>query len=260
MEDVHAAGVADGAQAAPALLVSLHDVSPLTLEACQRAYTLLIDAGLRPTQLTAFVIPFHEGQARLDEHPPSIRWLRARADEGVDLVMHGLTHRMKGRAWSPVGFFRAHLFARGQGEFFACDGPEAERRLAQGAEILRRAGLEVATRAFIPPAWLLSPAASAAVAAAGFDFVERWGGIVAGDAAEPRARRVIGWGSLGELEARATALFAAVQARRAAVDTRLAVHPVDVDRPSQRRAVGRVLARLLPQMRRLRYTDYLAGN
>jgi hypothetical protein len=37
----------------------------------------------------------------------------------------------------------------------------------------------------------------------------------------------------------------------------VAVHPVDVDRPSQRRAVGRVLSRLLPRMRPLRYRDYL---
>jgi predicted deacetylase len=255
MEDLHAAGLTP----APALLVSLHDVSPLTLDACQRAYAMLIEAGLAPRQLTAFVIPFHEEQVRIDQHEPSIRWLRARADEGVDLVMHGLTHRMSGRCWTPAGFARGHIFARGQGEFFTCDGAEAQRRLDQGTAILRRAGLEGATRAFIPPAWLLSPAAAAVVASAGFDFVERFAGIVTGPAHAPLAPRVIGWGSLSELEARATALYAGWQARRTAVDTRLAVHPVDVDRPSQRRAVGRALGRLLSRMRPLRYSDFLAG-
>ncbi|HEX3693768.1 MAG TPA: DUF2334 domain-containing protein [Polyangia bacterium] len=258
MEDVHAAGLGRAPSSPPALLISLHDVSPLTLEACQRAYALLADAGVQPGQLTAFVIPFHEGKVRVDEHAETVRWLRTVADAGVDLVMHGLTHQMIGRAWTPGGFARAHVFARGQGEFFLCDEGDARRRLDEGAAILRRAGLATATRAFIPPAWLLSPAAERAVAAAGFDYVERFDGIVIGD--EKRARRVIGWGSLSALEARATAIYAALQARSAAVDTRLAVHPVDVDPPSQRRAVKRVLGRLLSRMRPLRYADYLAGR
>jgi uncharacterized protein len=258
MEDIHAAGLASAARTveSPALLVSLHDVSPLTLPACQRAYALLTEAGLAPCQLTALVIPFHEAKARLDEDAASVRWLRGLADDGVDLVMHGLTHRMAGRAWSPLGIVRAHVFARGQGEFFACDEADARRRLDEAAAILRRAGLGSATRAFVPPAWLLSRAAAAVVAATGFDFVERWRGIVA-RVASPRASRVIGWGSLSELEARMTALHATLQARRAVADTRLAIHPADVDRPSQRRAVRRVLERLLPRMQPLRYTDYL---
>jgi predicted deacetylase len=260
MEDVHAAALMPAGPTAPALLISLHDVSPLTLGACQRAWAMLTEAGVRASQLTAFVIPFHESKVRVDEHPETARWLSTLAGQGADLVMHGLTHRMTGRSWTPAGFARAHVFARGQGEFFRCDGAEASRRLEEGAAILRRAGLDAATRAFVPPAWLLSPAAAAAVEAVGFDFVERFDGIaVSGQRDRRLARRVIGWGSLSELEARATAIYAGWQARRAVVDTRLAVHPVDVDRPSQRRAVTRALARLLSRMRPLRYSDFLAA-
>src|SRR5204863_1231472 len=136
---------------------------------------------------------------------------------------------------------------RGQGELLRASAQAAERALDEGAAILRRAGLEAATRAFVPPAWLLSPAARAIVARAGFDFYELFGGIVHG--ARLRASRVIGWGSLNAVEAGATAAYAWAQTLLPARDTRLAVHPADMRRPLQRRAIGRALARLRTRTR-----------
>jgi predicted deacetylase len=254
MEVVHAAGVTPP----PALLVSLHDVSPLTLEPSQEAVRLLEDLGVGPAQLSVFVIPFHEGKTPLDQHPPTVAFLRDLADRGARLVMHGLTHRMTGRAWTPAGLCRAHLFARGQGEMYRCTTADAEARIDQARDILARAGLSSAAQAFVPPAWLLSAAAHAVVAAAGFEFFELFGGIIYRK--QRLARRVIGWGSLGELEARVTALYAELQHRLPPVDTRLAVHPVDITRGSQRRAIARVVGRLLPRLRPLSYTDYLAQS
>src|SRR5262249_47260505 len=87
----------------PALLVSLHDVSPLTLELCEQALALVRASGLKTEELTVLVIPRHEGQLSVDQHPPTVRFLRALADGGARLVMHGLTHRMTGRALTPAG-------------------------------------------------------------------------------------------------------------------------------------------------------------
>jgi predicted deacetylase len=240
----------------PALLVSLHDVSPLTLEPAQAAASLLGELGIAPAQLTVFVIPFHESKTPLDQHPPTVAFLRDLADRGARLVMHGLTHRMNGRAWTPAGLLRGHIFARGQGEMYRCTAADAEARIDQARGILARAGLSGAARAFVPPAWLLSAAAHDVVTAAGFEFFELFGGIIY--RGRRLAPRVIGWGSLGEVEARATALYADVQHRLPPVDTRLAVHPVDITRPSQRRAIARVVGRLRPRFRPLNYTDYLA--
>jgi predicted deacetylase len=241
----------------PRLLVSLHDVSPLTLAECRRATALFRARGLAASDLTCFVIPFHEGRVAIDQDPATLDFLRALSEGGATIVMHGLTHRMAGRVWSPGGWLRAHLFARGQGEFFRSDAVDAGRRLQQGGEIFRRAGLDRALRGFIPPAWLLSRAARDVVARAGFEFYEIFAGIVRGDRLLPS--RVIGWGSLSSVEARATALYAGWQCRRAAVDTRLAVHPADLARPSQHRAVDRALARLLTKMRPMSYDTYLAS-
>jgi len=241
----------------PALLVSLHDVSPVTVELCEQAVALLGEAGLRPEELTVLVIPRHEGLTPVDEHPRTVRFLRGLADQGACLCMHGLTHRMAGRAWTPDGILRAHLFARGQGELYRASGEEVARRLAEGTDILRRAGIPEAARAFVPPAWLLSPSARAVVGASGFDFYELFGGIVRGGARY--ARRVIGWGSLGAIEAAVTAAYAWAQCRLPLADTRLAVHPADMRRPGQRRAITRALRRLIPRMRAQSYGTFLDG-
>ena len=241
----------------PALLVSLHDVSPLTLADCERALALLRGAGLEPDALTVLAIPRHEGRAPLDEDAPTVRFLRGLADAGATLVMHGLTHRMPGRAWSPAGFVRGHVFARGQGELLRATTDEAMRALDEGAATLRRAGLEAATRAFVPPAWLLSSAARAVVERAGFAFHETFAGIV--HAGRVRAPRVIGWGSLNAVETIATAAYAGAQSRLPARDTRVAVHPADMRRASQPRAIARALARLRERTRAQSYETYLAS-
>ena len=101
-----AAGGAPPSASRPALLVSLHDVSPLTRADCEGALALLAHAGLPRAALTVLVIPRHEGAVALDEDAATTRLLRTLADEGATLVMHGLTHRMPGRAWTPAGFVR----------------------------------------------------------------------------------------------------------------------------------------------------------
>jgi predicted deacetylase len=250
MEVAHPSTVAP-----PALLVSLHDVSPLTLEESRQALALLREAGLSDEQLTVLVIPRHEGRAAVDEHPETVRFLRALADAGARLVMHGLTHRMEGRAWTPDGVLRAHLFARGQGELYRTRAGEVALRLEEASEILARAGLAPAARAFVPPAWLLSRQARRVVADAGFEFYELFGGLMG--RGRLRATRVIGWGSLNAVEAAGTALYAGVQCRLPLTDTRLAVHPADMRRPGQRRAIRRALARLLPRMRPMNYSRFV---
>jgi predicted deacetylase len=250
------AGASSDASSSPTLLVSLHDVSPLTLEDCTHARALLREAGVDGQSLTVLAIPRHEGGVTIDRDPATVRFLRGLADEGATLIMHGLTHRMPGRAWAPADFVRGHVFARGQGELLRATEADAMRALDEGAEIMRRAGLEVATRAFVPPAWLLSRAARDVVERAGFAFYEVFGGII--HDGRLRAPRVVGWGSLNAVETVATAVYADLQSRLPARDTRLAVHPADMRRPSQRRAITRVLTRLRARLRPRSYAAYLA--
>ena len=240
-------------QAQPALLVSVHDVSPLTLEACRRAVDLVVAAGLPLQALTLLVIPYHEDRAPLDEHPAACTWLRDLETQGAQLIMHGYSHRMGGRCWSPRGLFWAHGFARGQAEFFRSGAAETKHRLEEGRAILARAGLASATTSFVPPAWLLSREARAVVLGEKFDCHEEIGGIVTSRGSH--AKRLVGWGSLNVLEAGATRWWAALQIRRAPADTRLAIHPADMFRP---RTVGAIRAALRTLLARSSPKNYRA--
>jgi predicted deacetylase len=242
-------------QAKAALLVSVHDVSPLTLDPCRRAVELAVAAGVPTRALTLMVIPRHEDRISLHDDAPTCAWLRSLVDQGAELVLHGYTHRMEGRSYSLRGVFWAHAFARGQGEFWRCDAQETQRRLDAGRAILRRAGFESATRAFVPPAWLLSPSARKAVGQAGFDYTEELSGILHGQAV--KARRLVGWGSLTAIEAQVTSTWSALQTRRRPVHTRLAIHPADMIRPVVVKAIHQALARLLEACSPSNYRSFL---
>ena len=240
------------------LLASVHDISPLTLEACQRAVALLHQAaGLGPADLTLLAIPHHEGRVRLDEDPATVAWLRAMADAGATVVLHGLTHRMPRPTFNPARFAAAYGFARGQGELCCVLREDAARRLDEGRAILLRIGLEEAGTRFVPPAWLLSREARAAVGAAGFTWTELFDGLHGPEGAGSRPLRLIGWGSLNALEAAATAAFAFLQRHRAPADTRLAVHPADMRRPLIRASIATTARRLRRDLIPASTTRYL---
>jgi predicted deacetylase len=239
----------------PALLVSIHDVSPLTLEASRRAVALMQSEGVPLRALTLLVIPRHEDRAPLDLHGPTRDWLRRLADAGAGLAMHGLTHRMEGRARDPWRWALAKGFARGQGEFLLSDRSHFARSLDASRAIFRRAGLEEALLGFVPPAWLLSRAALIEVRRSGFAYYERLSGIVRRDVV--RARRLIGFGSLTAIEARTTIAYCRWQSLRAPKDTRLAIHPADMNCPSTVTAIRRSLETLRHGLRPLNYAEYL---
>ena len=239
----------------PALLVSIHDVSPSTLETSRRVVRMVVARGVPLGALTVLVIPQHEDGPTLETDAPTCRWLHDLADAGASLCLHGLTHRMAGVARGPWQWLWAHGFARGQGELYLGDGADCQARLDVARAILQRCGLADRVHGFVPPAWLLSPAAAEAVSRAGFAYLEELGGIRVGAALH--ARRLIGFGSLNAVESRVTAAHAWLQSHRPPADTRLAIHPADWHRASTRRAIDRTLRRLLPVSRPMNYVDYL---
>lgn len=242
----------------PALLVSIHDVSAATVDVSRRIVDRVDALGVPLRALTLLVIPKHDDDEPLDACLPTCRWLRELADAGACLCLHGLTHRMSGRARHPWQWLWARGFARGQGEFYLSDDGDSRARIDAARAIVERCGLSDAVHGFVPPAWLLSPAAQRVVENAGFAFYERLAGIRAGDAT--RARRLIGFGSLSALESCASSVHAWVQSQRRAVDTRLAIHPADAECARSWQAIERTLGRLLPRTQALNYTEFLARS
>ena len=249
-------GEGDATGAGAALLVSIHDVSPLTLDESRRMVELAVASGVPLHAMTVLVIPRHEDKVPLDEHPATLEWLCELVAAGACLCLHGFTHRMAERTGNPWRWVWGQAFARGQGEFYLISAADAKRRLDAGRAIIERAGLSGDMHGIVPPAWLLSSAARRVVEQAGFAFHEELSGIVIAESGL-LARRLIGFGSLGTFERGATVAHAWLQSKRRPADTRLAIHPADMNCAASTKAVRRTLRRLLPGLTPMSYTAYL---
>ena len=250
----------------PALVVSLHDVCPRTRDDCAVILAELDRLGIGRRSL--LVIPAEPG-AELDAD--CARWLRHLAARGAALVQHGLYHRrqtgepplpgappLPGEPPLPAG--RAlveRLLARGAGEFLGLDYEQALDRLHDGRRRLAALGIEAA--GFVAPAWLYSPEAAAAVAAAGFRYLtthlrlrdlhrghDTWSFGIS-NRPGPLRDDLIGRG--------VNELF--VAAHRPAPLLRIAIHPADLHHGRPLEHTLRLLARLMRGGRQpLTYLDW----
>ena len=241
-----------------ALLVSLHDVSPLTLAACEQAVGLLKEAMFPLESLTVLVIPFHEGQLKIGEHAGTLRFLKQLADLGATLVMHGLTHRMPRHSFNMLGWPMAYGFALGQGEYLFATELEAKTSLAASQTLMAEAGFASAAERFIPPAWLLSDAALIAVKQTDLLFYELLRGIYW--RGRVFSQRLIGWGSLTAIESHLTSALALCTSLRSPRDTRLVIHPADMFRQQSRKSLVRVLSRMCDKLVPTNYDNYLSAR
>ncbi|MBV9391435.1 MAG: polysaccharide deacetylase family protein [Verrucomicrobia bacterium] len=147
------------------LVVSLHDVSPLTQYFSDRILAELEE--LEVPAISLLVIPDHHGKAPLSKHLQFKNWLTRQVNKGHEPVLHGYYHLRAGKpcdSWHTR--FVNRVYTAEEGEFYDLSREEASRRLDQGLADL--AFLNRPVRGFIAPAWLLGPAAEKAVADRGF--------------------------------------------------------------------------------------------
>ena len=204
------------------LLVSIHDVTPALAAGVRRLWAMCAARGLRPALL---VVPDWHGEWPLAGHAGFVRWLRERADEGAEIVLHGERH-------SP-------------GEFRALDRAAARQRIDRGLRALRALGLEPS--GFVPPAWLATEEGHRAVGDAGLGFSEEERSI----RLFPPGRRVpspaVRWSA--RTPVRAWGSVAVARGRwllqRRARHPRLAFHPQDYAHPGTSRDLRPTLERWL---------------
>ncbi|MDX2081342.1 MAG: polysaccharide deacetylase family protein [Terrimicrobiaceae bacterium] len=154
----------------PALVVSIHDVSPLTRERTANILADLAAVGVRRTSL--LVVPDHHRRGRISEDEPFGTWLRGQVASGHEAVLHGFFHLRERRpAEGPWERFVTGTYTAGEGEFFDLPADAARERLEAGRAELAACG--VTATGFIAPAWLLGNEAESAVRAAGFDYTTR---------------------------------------------------------------------------------------
>lgn len=234
------------------VLVSIHDVTPALEPNVLALWDICARHGVTPALL---VVPDWHGKWPLEHYPGFVAWLRARADQGAEVVLHGERHDEAGLPRTLKDSCRAWGRTAGEGEFLTLDEAAARERITRALDRLRKLRLEPV--GFVPPAWLARKATDLAVAAAGLAFSEDASGI----RLLPSGRRVrspvVRWSTRTPVRAWGSAAVAGARwiLQRRSAWPRLALHPPDLDHVATARSVERALERWCGRHQPGRYAD-----
>ncbi len=212
------------------LVVSLHDVSPLTQALCEEVLIQLLHLGIKQTSL--LVIPNHHRQAPISRDSAFQTWLTRKVEAGHEPVLHGYFHqRQKQSADSYRAKLTTEFYTAGEGEFFDLSAQEASIRLQQGLEEL--AFLPRKITGFIAPAWLLGAEAEVAVRRLGFLYTTRLGSVRVFDQSGDLRSQSLVWSTRAPWRALTSLVWNRCLALRLARAPliRIGIHPPDFKHP-----------------------------
>ncbi len=237
----------------PSLLASIHDVGPRSESAFDALHDRFAALGVATPAL--LVVPDHWGEAPIRPGTPFATRLRALADGGHEIFLHGWFHRDTGTHAGAASFKAKHMTA-GEGEFLGLDAAEAERRIRAGRALLEDIIGRPVT-GFVAPAWLYGEGARAALTATGIQLAEDHWQVWNPVSGTVLARSpVITWASRTPMR-RWSSLAVAAVARMAPLPKimRLAVHPGDVTSPALLASISATLKSILRTHAPARYAD-----
>jgi len=154
------------------LVVSIHDLAPVTRPQVEQILARLADAGVDRCSL--LVVPDYHHRGRSLGDPAFIQWLHELSRHGHELVIHGFYHTRKRRAGeSTRQRVVTRIYTADEGEFYDLDYVEALRLMQEARDEFARHRFY--PHGFIAPAWLLGPEAQRAAMAAGFRYTTTLG-------------------------------------------------------------------------------------
>lgn len=237
------------------LLASIHDVSPRFESEVDRLADLL-----RPHvghHVAMLVVPNHWGQAPLIVGSSFGSKLRAWADAGVEMFLHGYFHHDEVRHAGRWNRFRAAYMTAGEGEFLGLSKREAQARIRCGKALVEDVtGRPIA--GFVAPAWLYGPGAHEALTDCAIPIAEDHMRVWSPASGAELARGpVITWASRTRLRL-ASSLAAAAALRRLPTSVlRVGAHPPDCREPALLRSIETIVRSLASSRRPARYSDLL---
>lgn len=228
-------------EASRAVVVSIHDVSPVTWGPTRAILGDLESLGI--TRISLLVIPDHHRSGLISDNQEFAGWLKRECAGGREAVLHGFHHLRENRredgVWKRLV---TRSYTAGEGEFFDLEEGEAADLLLRGRAALESCG--VPCTGFIAPAWLLGEAAERAVRSAGFEYTTRIATVSDFRSGQLHRSRSQVWSvRAGWRRACSLAWNAALdRATRNAPLTRIGIHPPDWDHPAIRRQILKIAA------------------
>jgi uncharacterized protein len=242
-----------------ALVVSIHDVSPFTLQPSQAILDEL--RGLGVARCSLLVVPDHHRRGHFLEDKPFCDWLIARHGEGHEIIIHGYYHRRERKPGeTALQKLMTRAYTADEGEFYDIDEENALRLVTRAQQEFASLGLH--PHGFIAPAWLLSDGGEQALRKADIRYTTRLGNVLSlRDGATYDSASLVY--SVRSSWRRAVSLpWNASLFRRLKPNPllRVSIHPPDRDHAKIWRQIARYVALALEDRAPVTYWDWVNGN
>lgn len=150
----------------PALVVSLHDAHPGSIERLRGQLCALRKWGVAQTSI--LVVPnWHHGPPTADD-ARTVELANEWQAGGHELVLHGHFHDRVGQATTAGNVFWTKFYTSSEAEFLDLAEEEAAARISTGQKLFDQ--LNWTCQGFIAPAWLMAPHVPATLRALGFSY------------------------------------------------------------------------------------------
>ncbi|MFL6722451.1 MAG: DUF2334 domain-containing protein, partial [Sphingomonas sp.] len=185
--------------------------------------------------------------------------LRSWADQGIEIFLHGFTHRDETQHGGTADRMRARLMTASEGEFLGLSSADAGARIAEGKALIEGV-IGRSIDGFVAPAWLYGDGAREALGQCAIpiaeDHLRVW---------SPATGKQLAWGPVITWASRtrlrlASSLVAAAALRHAPIGAlRIGVHPPDIRHPALVKSIAKTFGAARRTRRAARYADLLTA-
>ena len=240
-----------------ALIVSIHDVSPITWPTVVSMRAELREIGVK--HLSLLVIPNHHHRGHFLDDEAFCSWLSGQTED--EIVIHGYYHQRERKESERLASkLITRIYTSGEGEFYDIGREEALQAVSLAQEEFGRLGLH--PTGFIAPAWLLSEPAADALKTLGCAYTTTLRTVVDCPGGRTAHSQSLVYSARNGWRRMASLAWNAFLHRRLRHNPllRIGIHPPDFSHPAIWRQVTRLIALSLRERTAMTYQEWIGAR